>query len=164
MTTVDTDCQIQGGFVVCPTEASVSFAGQPTYINAELSCPLDAVQQSDFIEASQLGICDCTTALLGNSPNDPTTPLDCQCFVCPLGSRLGFAFQCEVPMVGPCFNFSCSGDCNGDLGISVDQDTSSPTQAPTKTPSGGRATAGGGSSGIILPAMMIGYLLVKMMR
>jgi hypothetical protein len=250
MTTTATDCFIQNNTIVCSADTTITFAGQVSQIDADLACPIDVVQQSDFVTASQLGLCDCTTALLGNQilgnqtlgnqtlgnqTDDATTPIDCQCFACPTGSRLAFALQCEVPIVGPCFNFSCSGECNGDLGImvdfdtfaptqaptkplsggsngtgvdqdtfsptpaptttpsvgygegveqdtfspsqaptamtpsdgssgdlglSVDQDTFSPTQAPIQTPSGARAMAGGDTSGMVLPAMMIGYLLV----
>jgi hypothetical protein len=58
-TTVDTSCVIEGPFIRCPADDSVSFDDVENLLDASISCPLDSVAQSKFIKGSQLGLCTC---------------------------------------------------------------------------------------------------------
>lgn len=121
-TTEDTSCQIWGAWNICPASTLFDFNGQSVDLRAELFCPLNAVTKSNFIDASQKGNCECHASLVGTSQ-----PMDCNCFVCPSGSRIGFAYDCEQRIFGPCTQFNCAGECNGRFSYGLDAKTEAPT-------------------------------------
>mmetsp|Transcript_22635 Transcript_22635/g.63131 ORF Transcript_22635/g.63131 Transcript_22635/m.63131 type:complete len:164 (-) Transcript_22635:86-577(-) len=129
-------CMINGDYNICPGDISVSYSGEVTYLNADVSCPFDAVLQSNFIQASQNGVCNCTTAILTEGEQRrgrDGKPINCNCYACPLDPtpKVGYAFECDQPIVGPCKTFSCDGTCNGEFNIFDNGDTRAPTMAPT---------------------------------
>ena len=104
-TSAGSQCTIAGDVNKCPAGAGFTFEGEDQYLFAEMICPFDSVDQSGFIVASQQGKCSCDTALYTAPPEqggELLEELQCTCFVCPAGSRFGFAYSCETPIAGPC--------------------------------------------------------------
>ena len=104
-TSAGSQCTIAGDVNKCPAGAGFTFEGEDQYLFAEMICPFDSVDQSGFIVASQQGKCSCDTALYTAPPEqggELLEELQCTCFVCPDGSRFGFAYSCETPIAGPC--------------------------------------------------------------
>lgn len=127
-------CSISGFFNKCPAGSSLTYASEKNSVDAKLMCPLDSVAQSDWVEASQKGFCQCDAALLDEGCNVLEADMDCECFACPAGTKLGFAYTCTTPIVGPCKSFDCYGKCNGkyDPGNLVgDKQTFAPTDFPS---------------------------------
>ena len=122
MTTTGTGCEIWGAWNICPASTLFNFDGQEVDLEAELFCPLNSVTKSNFIDASQKGRCECHASLIGT-----TQPMDCNCFVCPQGSRIGFAYDCDQRNFGPCTQFNCAGECNGRFKFGLDVATEAPT-------------------------------------
>jgi hypothetical protein len=54
-------CSVIAGSLSCPLDLALSFGGDTSNLSGDLSCPV--VQQSDFIAASQNGLCECRTFL-----------------------------------------------------------------------------------------------------
>ena len=155
LTETDNSCLINGNSVECPSQSSITWDGIETIIDVMLQCPLDTVDQFDHIRASQLGLCTCDTAIVGDDPSDPLLPVPCDCYACPEGSRIGHAIWCSQQLIGVCNNFTCDGTCNGLIGI--DQITYDPTGAPTSM----RATSDGGSTQALTSVLIaFGTLLV----
>ena len=156
---VDNSCVNAGDVQRCPTDTTYTFNDVNYYIDSAMTCPLDSVEQSDFIKVSQTGQCDCVVDIYGPEETPPLQTLgqepcrgaqceetqgdivklqNCKCMVCPQGSTLGFAIDCENAAVGPCKSFDCFGTCNGDLifladpasGLAAITDQP-PTEAPT---------------------------------
>lgn len=125
-TTVDNQCNIAGDFINCPAGMQFSYNNEPGFLDARLQCPLDSVQQFDFITASQKGLCECEATI--NDEEREDEPINCECYVCPPGSKWGFAYQCDREIYGPCTSHGCDGLCNGDLNLGL------PTNAPTLAP------------------------------
>eukprot|EP00529_Nitzschia_sp_RCC80_P035840 CAMPEP_0113455992 /NCGR_PEP_ID=MMETSP0014_2-20120614/8658_1 /TAXON_ID=2857 /ORGANISM="Nitzschia sp." /LENGTH=171 /DNA_ID=CAMNT_0000347433 /DNA_START=1052 /DNA_END=1567 /DNA_ORIENTATION=+ /assembly_acc=CAM_ASM_000159 len=143
-TAAQSRCTIAGDFNKCPAGGSFTFNGEPRFLDATMVCPLDSVDQSGFIVASQQGKCTCDVATYDDTPpssGGTGTKIDdlaCQCFVCPAGSRVGFAYTCATPIAGPCLNFDCFGSCNSDPNfnpLGIDTETLAPTDAPVAQPS-----------------------------
>ena len=129
-TEVDNPCSVNGPSIECPSKSSITWDGVETVIDTMITCPYDTVDQYDYIRASQLGLCDCDTAILGDEPNDPKVPVPCDCFACPPGSVIGHAIWCTQPLIGPCKNFSCDGTCDGLIPLNNNPSTFAPTEAP----------------------------------
>lgn len=125
MTTVENRCEIWGAWNICPADTTFNFDGQEVILRAELSCPLSSVTKSNFIDASQKGNCQCDAHLEGTDE-----PMDCTCFACPEGSRIGFAYDCLQRIAGPCTQFNCDGECNGKFKFGLDLNTEAPTPSP----------------------------------
>jgi hypothetical protein len=131
MTTAGSECQINGAWNICPAGTNFVFEGQNRTLEADLRCPLDSVQQSSFIEAAQKGLCECEASLINtDDPDMVAEDLECECYPCPSGSRIGFSYSCNKPIYSVCESFTCDFVCNGDL-FGDDQATFSPTAAPT---------------------------------
>ena len=132
------DCFITGEFNICPAGADLTDGdGMIKRVTASLKCPLDAVDQSDFREASQNGLCSCDASIRDlTESEDAAQPLDCECFVCPgQADQFGVAYYCSSPIVGICTSFNCRGDCNGDRDLDLITDsTKAPTGAPVAPP------------------------------
>lgn len=127
-------CRISGFFNKCPAGSSLSYAIENNSVDATLVCPLDSVAQSDWIEASQKGLCECEASLLDANCDILQEEMDCECFACPPGTKLGFAYSCKSAIVGPCTSFDCYGNCNEkyDPGNLVnDRETFAPTIYPS---------------------------------
>lgn len=142
--TTNNDCYISGDFNICPAGADFSFGDSNKHLNAQLSCPLDAVQQSDFREASQKGLCTCDATIRDvTESEDAAVPLACQCFICPSQeNQFGVAYYCESPIAGNCLSFNCAGECNGDPDTNfIINDTKAPTAAPVESISTPAASA-----------------------
>ena len=132
-TTTDNNCFITGGFNICPAGADFKFDGVTKRLTAELACPLDAVAQSDFRQASQEGKCTCDASVRDvTESEDAAVPLECDCFVCPSqANEFGVAYYCTSPIAGTCLSFNCAGNCNGDPDLDLIADgTKAPTAAP----------------------------------
>jgi hypothetical protein len=130
----------------CPADASVSYNGENTLLDASISCPLDSVTQSDFNKGSQLGLCTCDVDVymedsgvsrpeqtFGQTPDGSGGGVEavCTCYVCPTSMNNGFAFYCDSEIVGPCKSMNCMGECNGDSALNFFTDN---TEAPTAAP------------------------------
>jgi hypothetical protein len=139
-TSAGTSCIIAGDVNKCPAGGSFTFNDEKQYLDATMICPLDSVDQSGFILASQQGKCTCDVATWDGPPQEGgqlLEDLSCTCFVCPPGSRVGFAYACETPIAGPCHVFDCFGACNNDPNfnpLNLDADTLAPTSAPVAAP------------------------------
>ena len=123
-------CSVNGFSIECPSKSSITWDGVETTIDTMITCPYDTVDQYDYIRASQLGLCECDTAILGDQPDDPKVPVPCDCFACPPGSTIGHAIWCTQPLIGPCKNFSCDGTCDGLIPLNNNPSTFAPTEAP----------------------------------
>eukprot|EP00536_Pseudo-nitzschia_multiseries_P008296 jgi/Psemu1/66452/estExt_Genemark1.C_2090043 len=105
-------CRIAGFSNKCPAGSSLTYASEKNSVDARIVCPLDSVAQSDWREASQKGLCGCEASLLNSECAMIVEDMDCDCFACPAGTTLGFAYSCKAPIVGPCTSFDCYGNCN----------------------------------------------------
>eukprot|EP00535_Pseudo-nitzschia_heimii_P010553 CAMPEP_0197175568 /NCGR_PEP_ID=MMETSP1423-20130617/1758_1 /TAXON_ID=476441 /ORGANISM="Pseudo-nitzschia heimii, Strain UNC1101" /LENGTH=220 /DNA_ID=CAMNT_0042624757 /DNA_START=166 /DNA_END=828 /DNA_ORIENTATION=- len=144
-------CRINGGTNKCPAGSSMNYGGQRVTLDADILCPLDSVEQSEWIEASQKGLCGCASQLLDANCEIVEEEMDCECIACPFGMTLGFAYSCTTEIVGPCKSFDCFGKCNSkyDPGNLVgDKETFPPTITDDETDpvaaegSGGAVVAG----------------------
>ena len=123
------DCVTGEDSITCPATSMFNFGGAGSVIlSADMSCPLDIVGETSFTRASQAGQCSCerTTLTIGTGEEKD---IICDCFACPEGSRLNFAYQCDTAIVNRCFSYNCDFECNGD--ISVPTDDPLPTPPPT---------------------------------
>lgn len=159
--TTGSDCSISGDFNICPAQADFTFGTGVKRLTADLKCPFDAVQQSDFRQASQEGLCECDATVLDLNQTDASPePLSCECFICPDQPDLvGVAYTCETPISGPCYTFDCSGNCNGDLNF-LPGATKAPTAAPV-APGAGDA-AFGIDAPVVATAAMLMLTIVRM--
>jgi hypothetical protein len=158
-TSADTQCVISGDFNSCPADSDFSYDGQDQTLAADLQCPLDSVAQSGFISASQRGLCQCDAELL-DSAGVKLRDMECDCYICPDGSRFGFAYTCTTEIAGPCKSFDCFGTCNGVFNpLNLDRETFAPTEPPTPAPVSGANSMSSPSLG---SAVMI-LALVRMM-
>jgi len=105
-------CRIAGDTNKCPAGSTMEYGGELQSLDAYIKCPLDAVGQSEWIEASQKGLCGCDSSLFDRDCNLVEREMDCECFACPFGMQLGFAYSCTTEIVGPCKSFDCFGRCN----------------------------------------------------
>lgn len=123
-------CTIAGDFNKCPASSNFEYQGTFQRLEAALKCPLDSVGQSEFISASQKGLCDCDSALV-DGEGRVLKEMDCDCYICPQGARFGFAYTCTTEIAGPCKSFDCFGTCNGVFNPgNLDRETFGPTEAP----------------------------------
>ena len=134
------DCSITSdGNTSCPAGTVLSFGEESRTVDANIVCPLDITleQNIDYAVASQKGLCGCDLSLYDTNCDEITydEELNCDCFVCPTGSKLLTAYSCNKPIVDECLSFDCDGKCNGStpfLEITFPP-TKSPTDAPTTT-------------------------------
>jgi hypothetical protein len=156
-TASNTQCVIGGDWNTCPAGSNFEYAGDKQRLEAALACPLDSVAQSGFITASQRGLCECDAELqddIGNKLKD----MECDCFICPDGSRFGFAYTCTTEIAGPCKSFDCFGTCNGVFNpLNLDRETFGPTSAPTPAP-------GSSANGLANPSIGTAMLVVAIVR
>jgi len=134
-TTTDNECVVAGDFLECPADAEFSYGDVSRSLEATLMCPLNSAVQSDFIGASQRGVCQCDSQLVNTDAPD-NDPIQCDCFACPVTSRFGFGYTCNKNIVGPCHTFNCDGQCNGEFSFNLDPKTFAPTEAPTDAAQG----------------------------
>ncbi len=128
-------CKISGDYNKCPAGSTMEYAGDQSSLDAFIQCPLDSVAQSEWIEASQKGLCSCSSSRYDENCDLVQKDMDCECFACPFGLTLGFAYSCNTEIVGPCKSFDCFGRCNGkyDPGNLVgDKETFPPTRFDEK--------------------------------
>lgn len=131
-TTTGSGCLINGDWLSCPAGSDFKFNGNEMRLNAYLQCPLNSVSQSQFVEASQQGLCQCDSALQAPGKTaDEAEPIDCECFACPVGSEFGFSYECNRPILFNCLTFNCFGECNGAFNAGLNKETDAPTAAPT---------------------------------
>jgi len=134
-------CRIAGDKNKCPAGSTMEYGGEVQSLDAYIKCPLDSVAQSEWIEASQKGLCGCESMLYDSGCNLIEKEMDCECFACPFGMQLGFAYSCTTEIVGPCKSFDCFGRCNQkyDPGNLVgDKETFPPTILDTSVTSATR--------------------------
>ncbi|KAG7367425.1 hypothetical protein IV203_030096 [Nitzschia inconspicua] len=136
-TSSENECRIAGDYNTCPASSDFQYQGEFQRLVASLKCPLDSVGQSEFIIASQKGLCECDSELY-DQQGVKLKDMDCDCFACPPGSRFGFAYTCTSEIAGPCTSFDCLGECNGDFNpLNLDRETLGPTDAPITQVSAG---------------------------
>ena len=123
------ECKISGDKNKCPAASSINYKGELVTMDAQILCPLDSVKQSDWVDASQRGLCSCDISLLDSTCGPIEDEMDCVCFACPIGMKVAFAYYCSSEIAGPCKSFDCFGQCNGayDPGNLVGRDTIAPT-------------------------------------
>jgi hypothetical protein len=149
-------CRIAGDFNKCPASSDFEYAGSFQRLQADLNCPLDSVSQSEYIEASQKGLCECDSALVDKNQT-LIKDMECDCYVCPPGSRFGFAYECTSEIAGPCKSFNCFGECNGDMNpLNLDRETFGPTEAPL--------ASGSAVKGLVDPSMGMAVLILALAR
>jgi len=160
-TTSGSECNIKGEWLSCPANSKFTFNGQEKLLDAFLECPLDSVDQSQFVEASQQGKCQCDSALRneGETP-DQASDIDCECFACPVGSRFGFAYQCDRPILFNCKTFNCFGECNGKYNAGLDPVTDAPTAVPVDVLADSSASGMNQMSAAALAVLLV----IKMLR
>jgi len=105
-------CRISGDSNKCPAGSTMTYAGERQTLDADVLCPLDSVQQSEWIEGSQKGLCNCVSQLMDEDCAVIEAEMDCECVACPFGMTVGFAYSCTTEIVGPCKSFDCYGKCN----------------------------------------------------
>jgi hypothetical protein len=155
-TSAENACTIAGDYNKCPASSDFDFQGEFNRLEAFLNCPLDSVGQSEFIAAAQKGLCQCD-AELQDSEGTKLKDMDCDCFVCPPGSRFGFAYTCTSEISGPCKSFDCFGTCNGVFNpLNLDRETLGPTEAPIQPESA--------ANGFTDPSMAMAIMLLAFMR
>lgn len=129
-TTVDNQCTITGGLLTCPADTILTFGTGNKVLDAEITCPLNSVDQSQFRDMSQKGLCDCNAQILGFD-GELESALDCECYVCPEGTRLGFGYVCKEPIFNDCYSYNCDFECNGeDINTQDIQNQIADTPAP----------------------------------
>jgi len=113
----------------CPAGSEITYDGARQTLDAYVLCPLDSVAQSDWIDASQKGLCQCEASLLDGNCGLIEEDMECECFACPIGFQVGFAYECTKEIAGPCKSFDCFGNCNGkyDPGNLVGRETFAPS-------------------------------------
>jgi hypothetical protein len=134
-TTVDSDCYITGGKVSCPADTQFTFGGAEKTLDADITCPLNSVDQTQFRDMSQKGLCTCDATIMETNPDPDATEepesLACTCYVCPDGTKLGFGYKCEEPIFNDCYSFNCNFECNGsDDNTQIAGEGAGPTAAP----------------------------------
>ena len=153
-------------FLNCFTQEPIDYmdtsvSSISTMVRTNISCPRDIVDQTNFIRSTHLGLCQCEASIqapqvkqqveANDSPTTITTTSgevvepfvalpSCDCHACPHGSRIGFGIWCDDPIVGDCYNISCSGRCN-DLffmccGFDNDGEPEESSEADDSSPSG----------------------------
>lgn len=122
-------------------------------LSSTLKCPVEAVEELGFVDASSQDLCVCDSTLttwlyfvLG--VEDEIKPIECECSACsvetPIGLRTGFAYECESAITDTCFSFDCYENCNGEAltppgctvdanGILICSDGDSPSVTPPPT-------------------------------
>jgi hypothetical protein len=140
--TAGTDCQINGDTINCPAGADFVFDGTPKYLEATITCPFDSVAQSQWKETSQEGLCTCNGRLLDeNRDEEEGGPITCECYACPDGSAIGFAYSCDRTLFGSCTSFDCDFGCNNGYTPPLAGGTFAPTGAPVGEGSAAAAAA-----------------------
>ena len=161
-TTTETQCTITGGEVTCPADTSFKFGDLGKYLDADIICPLNSVDQTQFRDMSQKGLCTCSATLQdiideelsGEAPE----PLNCDCYVCPEGMALGFGYVCDAPIFNDCMSFNCKFECNG-----IDElNTLIAGNGPTAAPVNGNTSAA--VSHLQAPVAVASMLLVWALR
>jgi hypothetical protein len=143
------DCLSDGPVVICPAGGSFEVEGQSIIVDADLECPMEAVDEfGSFEEASQVfGLCSCVLNIGNEEDVDnpdlevqqeaaPDADLNCSCYACPEDSVLPYAYDCGAsPLVSNCLRLNCNGTCNGELDnvVFLDEEDGSPTATPIKT-------------------------------
>ena len=144
-------CQVVDGEHVCTLDANLDeLQGWPALLQASLRCPVEAVQEAngDIREATHRGLCDCETDLLriGRS-NIDEDPIDCQCYICPEGSAVDHAYECNKALSGDCKILNCDGVCNGPLDfLASPQEPAVPSEESTDNGTESSSSEEGGSS------------------
>lgn len=114
----DAVCTVEENHHICQADTNFDSEGWRAFLQGQLLCPIEEVDILDggIEEASYRGLCTCQIDLLliGRSQIDEE-PIDCECFKCPVGATLGFAYSCDRPIVSDCSVINCNGDCNGPL-------------------------------------------------
>jgi hypothetical protein len=149
---VDIECASQGEDLVCPISSEFEFGGDIFYVSAELSCNIPDASQLE--SASQSGACGCS-ATLQDSQGTELAALQCDCFLCPQGSDVKYAYTCQTEIAGPCKSFNCDGTCNeqfivwNNSGNGTDVNNEYGNGEFTQAPGGGEGRPGssGGSPG-----------------
>jgi hypothetical protein len=155
-TSTGSECVIAGDYNSCPAATNFTYQGVSQQLVADLKCPLDSVGQSDFIAAAQKGLCECD-AELQDKNGEILKDMDCDCFICPSGSRFGFAYTCTTEISGPCKSFDCFGDCNGVFNpLNLDRETFAPTDAPIST--------GSAANGMLNPSIGMAVMILAIAR
>jgi hypothetical protein len=155
-TSTGTECQIAGDYNTCPATSDFEYQGEFQRLAADLKCPLDSVGQSEFIAASQKGLCECDTELQ-DQQGVKLKDMDCDCFICPDGSRFGFAYSCTTEISGPCKSFDCFGTCNGVFNpLNLDRETIAPTDAPI--------SPGSAANGVMNPSFGMAVMILAVVR
>lgn len=155
-TSAGNECRIAGDYNTCPASSDFEYQGEFQRLAADLKCPLDSVGQSEFISAAQKGLCECD-AELQDQQGVKLKDMDCDCYICPPGSRFGFAYTCTTEISGPCKSFDCFGTCNGVFNpLNLDRETFGPTEAPV--------TEVSAASGLTNPSMGMAVMFLALAR
>lgn len=125
------------GDTVCPASSQISAGSTQLTLDAKLSCPTDTLgaQGIGYAEASRNGLCGCEAGLYDGNCDVIEEDLECQCYACPQGSPLGYAYGCNKEIIQGCKTFDCNGNCNVDFEFPM-SNTYLPTSEPTKKPTG----------------------------
>jgi len=161
----DNRCRISGDSNKCPAGSTMEYAGQKQSIDAYVLCPLDSVAQSQWIEGSQKGLCGCQSSLYDENCALIESDMECECYACPFGMNLGFAYSCTSEIVGPCKSFDCFGRCNYkyDPGNLVgDKETFPPTEFGNAPVPGSSASRNGLMENHVMGTAIMAVALFRM--
>ncbi|MGK3747019.1 MAG: hypothetical protein ACI8RD_007732 [Bacillariaceae sp.] len=157
------ECRISGDRNKCPAASSINYKGEVITMDAQILCPLDSVGQSDWVEASQNGLCDCEVNLLDATCGLIEQEMDCECFACPFGMKVGFAYYCTTEIAGPCKSYDCFGQCNGayDPGNLVGRETIVPTTFDTQAEAAAVVTNRSGTTSTVLMVVALFRMIMS---
>jgi subtilisin-like proprotein convertase family protein len=128
---------------VCPAQSQVMQLEKTLTIDATIVCPNDVLisENIGYDKASQRGLCSCDAGLFDSNCDVIEEDLECECFVCPTGSKIGVAYSCNKDVMDGCKTFNCDATCNGafefpllDALPATNEPTRKPTTNPTNEP------------------------------
>ena len=172
----DWDCSTTNEtFINCFTQEPIHWDGVISMVGTTISCPRDSVDPLNFLRSTQLGLCNCEAAIqetqvqqgvavstITNTGGEIVEPFaaklpSCDCFACPNGSRSGIAIWCDVPIVGDCYNFSCSGPCNDLINLCCGGDHHGEPETSPPSTEESSSSADDSSSGANVPLLLLCY-------
>lgn len=130
------------GDKVCPAGSQITTSDSVLTIDAKLVCPNDVLiaENIGYDIASQRGLCSCDAGLFDTDCNVIEEDIECQCFICPAGSKSGIAYSCNKDIVEGCSSFDCDATCNGEFKLPpiaappTNEPSRKPTTQPTRSP------------------------------
>jgi len=123
------------GNSVCPAESQINMVKEriKRTVDASIVCPNDILESENigYKEASQRDLCSCEASLFDDNCRVLERNLECQCFICPEGSKVAVSYSCNKEIVPGCNSFDCDQNCNGAYDPPLMHLNVKPTNSPT---------------------------------